>query len=126
VNDLLNMNAVNLPVRQSHVAGFFVENSFIVEIQSFQDLMDVLQEGLSNRKVGAHELNKDSSRSHSLFTVYVDVMTTDKDDGFTSTKYGKIVFVDLAGSERLKESLSSGDTAKETGHINKSLFTLSN
>jgi hypothetical protein len=39
-------------------------------------------------------------------------------------KYGKISFVDLAGSERLKESKSQGDMVKETGNINKSLFTL--
>ena len=39
-------------------------------------------------------------------------------------KYGKISFVDLAGSERLKESKSQGEMIKETGNINKSLFTL--
>ena len=32
--------------------------------------------------------------------------------------------MDLAGSERLKESQSEGVMAKETGQINKSLFTL--
>jgi kinesin family protein 12 len=30
----------------------------------------------------------------------------------------------LAGSERLKESKAKGDMIKETGNINKSLFTL--
>ena len=39
---------------------------------------------------------------------------------------GRITFVDLAGSERLLESQSMGDAAKETGHINKSLFALGN
>ena len=39
-------------------------------------------------------------------------------------RYGKISFVDLAGSERLKESKSQGEMIKETGNINKSLFTL--
>jgi hypothetical protein len=39
-------------------------------------------------------------------------------------KYGKLSFVDLAGSERLKESKSNGEMIKETGNINKSLFTL--
>ena len=32
--------------------------------------------------------------------------------------------MDLAGSERLKESKAKGDMIKETGNINKSLFTL--
>lgn len=39
-------------------------------------------------------------------------------------RYGKLSFVDLAGSERLKESNSKGSMVKETGNINKSLFTL--
>lgn len=39
-------------------------------------------------------------------------------------RYGKLSFVDLAGSERLKESKSQGGMIKETGNINKSLFTL--
>ncbi len=41
-----------------------------------------------------------------------------------SNKYGKISFVDLAGSERLKETKSKGEMLKETGNINRSLFTL--
>ena len=39
-------------------------------------------------------------------------------------RYGRFTFVDLAGSERLGESNSKGQTAHETGHINKSLFNL--
>jgi Kinesin-like protein len=37
---------------------------------------------------------------------------------------GKIQFVDLAGSERINKSKVSGDTLKETLHINKSLSAL--
>jgi hypothetical protein len=44
------------------------------------------------------------------------------DDG--SLRWGKVSFVDLAGSERLKESKSTGDMARETGAINRSLFAL--
>ena len=40
------------------------------------------------------------------------------------TFFGKITFCDLAGSERLAVTGSSGETRKETGQINKSLFTL--
>lgn len=45
-------------------------------------------------------------------------------DNHTFKRYGKISFVDLAGSEKLKESMSEGIMMKETGQINKSLFTL--
>ena len=80
---------------------------------------------MKNRHKGAHELNKDSSRSHSLLTVYLISETRNPNDGHIFKKYGKITFVDLAGSERLKETKSTGDAMiKETGNINKSLFTL--
>jgi Kinesin motor domain len=79
---------------------------------------------MKNRKSGSHELNKDSSRSHSILTVYLISETVSKEDGHIFKKYGKISFVDLAGSERLKESKSQGEMIKETGQINKSLFTL--
>ena len=40
-------------------------------------------------------------------------------------RYGKLALVDLAGSERLKETgNTSRDAVRETGCINKSLFTL--
>ena len=57
--------------------------------------------------------------------MYLISETVNADDGLTYKKYGKISFVDLAGSERLKETKSEGQTmVKETGNINKSLFTL--
>jgi hypothetical protein len=40
-------------------------------------------------------------------------------------RVGKLVLVDLAGSERLRDTGSSArEAVRETGHINKSLFTL--
>jgi kinesin family protein 12 len=96
----------------------------VVECTSQQDLVAVLHEGMKNRKSGSHELNKDSSRSHSILTVYLISETSSPEDGHIFKKYGKISFVDLAGSERLKESKSQGEMIKETGQINKSLFTL--
>ncbi len=82
-------------------------------------------EGHKNRKVGSHDLNKDSSRSHSILTIYIITeISTDGNPNNAVKKYGKVSFVDLAGSERLKESKSQGDMIKETGNINRSLFVL--
>lgn len=67
-------------------------------------------------------MNKDSSRSHSILTVYI--ISQQKNGNDFIKRYGKLSFVDLAGSERLKESKAKGDMIKETGNINKSLFTL--
>jgi len=63
-----------------------------------------MHEGIKNRHSGSHELNKDSSRSHSILTVYLISETENIVDNHIFKKYGKISFVDLAGSERLKES----------------------
>lgn len=87
----------------------------VVECTSIQDLIAVLHEGIKNRHCGSHELNKDSSRSHSILTVYLISETESKEDNHVFKRYGKISFVDLAGSERLKESQSEGIMAKETG-----------
>lgn len=45
-------------------------------------------------------MNRDSSRSHSIMTIYIISETSQGTQ--TVKKYGKISFVDLAGSERLK------------------------
>mmetsp|Transcript_8189 Transcript_8189/g.8044 ORF Transcript_8189/g.8044 Transcript_8189/m.8044 type:complete len:370 (+) Transcript_8189:279-1388(+) len=52
------------------------------------------------------------------------ISETKGEDGHSFKKFGKICFVDLAGSERLKETKSQGIMVKETGNINRSLFTL--
>ena len=83
---------------------------------------------MKNRKIGSHEMNKDSSRSHSILTIYLISQIVKyfkkKNGDSIIKKYGKLTFVDLAGSERLKESKAKGDMVKETGNINKSLFIL--
>lgn len=100
-----------------------MEDLTVVDCTNPEDLSAVLHEGMRNRKTGSHDLNKDSSRSHSIMTVYI-ISESKSEDGHIYKKYGKVVFVDLAGSERLKESKSQGEMIKETGNINKSLFTL--
>lgn len=90
---------------------------------SVEDMLILVNEGMSNRKIGSHKLNKDSSRSHSILTIYLFKETMTQ-SGEVITGFGKINFVDLAGSERLKETKTKGRMMKEAQQINKSLFTL--
>jgi hypothetical protein len=123
VNDLLQEKD-NLKVRWAQSAQtFFIENLMIVRCDNLDDLLAVLEEGNTNRKRASHRLNIDSSRSHVMFTVYIEVKAR---GSRAPPKLGKINFVDLAGSERLKDSGSSGINAQETKSINKSLFALGN
>ena len=122
INDLLNIGNTNLQIRWDQRQGFFVEGLLVIECKKPEDIVEVILQGTKNRKKGSHELNKDSSRSHTILTVYV--ISEFNSQGQNFKKYGKISFVDLAGSERLKETHSSGGMIKETGNINKSLFVL--
>lgn len=123
INDLLNQKGTNLTIRWSADHGFFVEDVLVVDCASVEDLMTVFREGCLHRKIGSHELNKDSSRSHSILILYI-IREFRDESGKAMRGYGKMTFVDLAGSERLKESKTSGLMAKEAQQINKSLFTL--
>ena len=76
---------------------------------------------MANRKIGSHEMNLESSRSHSIATVYCE---TEGGDTGQIPCYGKVSFVDLAGSERVKDTKTIGGMLKETSAINRSLFTL--
>ena len=122
INDLLNPNNSNLQIRWDQKQGFFVEGLLVIECKKPQDIVEIILQGTKNRKKGSHDLNKDSSRSHSILTVYL--ISEYNSGGESYKKYGKISFVDLAGSERLKETHSKGGMVKETGNINKSLFVL--
>lgn len=74
---------------------------------------------------GETAMNKDSSRSHSIFTIYVE--TSEKDgDGDNKIKAGKLNLVDLAGSERQSKTQATGDRLKEATKINLSLSALGN
>lgn len=58
-----------------------------------------MKKGWSNRSVGATLMNADSSRSHSIFTIYLETMQV-RNDGEDHIRKGKLNLVDLAGSER--------------------------
>eukprot|EP00842_Homolaphlyctis_polyrhiza_P006062 jgi/Hompol1/6457/HPOL_004986-RA len=124
VQDLLNPQNAALQVRWSVDRGFYVENLFIVDCDVLDDSLAVLEEGLRNRTVAAHEMNEHSSRSHSVLTIYLETLLMDPVEGRPIKCHGKVSFVDLAGSEKVKESKASGDTFTEALSINKSLLTL--
>ncbi|XP_062813853.1 kinesin-like protein KIF9 isoform X2 [Anolis carolinensis] len=84
--------------------------------------LNLLFEGNLNRSVGQHALNTRSSRSHCIFTIYIECHSRILSDARYVTS--KINLVDLAGSERLAKSKSEGQGLKEATYINKSLSFL--
>ena len=67
-----------------------------------EDALNLLFEGETNRSIGAHILNKESSRSHCIFSVRIEC----KSIASANEKYtlSKLNLVDLAGSERLAKT----------------------
>jgi kinesin family protein 5 len=63
-------------------------------------MLKTMDNGASNRKVAFTGMNERSSRSHSLFIIYINQKNVKKD----STKQSKLYFVDLAGSEKVSKT----------------------
>lgn len=84
-----------------------------------------LQEGSIRRQVAATKCNDLSSRSHTVFTITVQIKRPGGGGGGEDfISLGKLNLVDLAGSENIQRSGAENKRAAEAGLINKSLLTL--
>ncbi|NWW82445.1 KIF9 protein, partial [Climacteris rufus] len=79
-------------------------------------------QGETNRVIAEHTLNKNSSRSHCIFTMYIECRSRDYKN--LKCLKSKITLIDLAGSERLSKTGSEGQVRVEASYINKSLSFL--
>ncbi|KAL1192271.1 Kinesin-like protein KIN-12D [Cardamine amara subsp. amara] len=122
ITDLLEPSSTNLQLREDIKSGVYVENLTECEVQSVQDILGLITQGSSNRKVGATNMNRESSRSHSVFTCVIESRW--EKDSTTNMRFARLNLVDLAGSERQKTSGAEGERLKEAASINKSLSTL--
>lgn len=81
----------------------------------------MLWTGNQNRKIAFTKLNEFSSRSHSIYSIFIEKINKNSKERYNF----KITFVDLAGSERLKKTGATGDRFKEGVSINSGLLALS-
>lgn len=92
-------------------------------IKSASKGLELLRNGSFKRQVAATKCNDLSSRSHTVFTITVNMKrTTEAGEDYMCT--GKLNLVDLAGSENIQRSGAENKRATEAGLINKSLLTL--
>ena len=92
-------------------------------VKSADEIFGLLENGNAKRRTAETLLNKQSSRSHSVFVVTVSVREV-LAEGEEVIRVGKLYLVDLAGSENVSRSGAVDQRAKEAGNINKSLLTL--
>jgi kinesin family protein 6/9 len=73
--DLLDDSGValgDLAVRDDDNGNVYVKGLKRHVVESEEEGLNYLFQGESNRAVGAHNMNRNSSRSHALFTVYLE------------------------------------------------------
>ena len=126
IRDLLvNNHRSKLEVKEHPDRGVYVKDLSMTTCHSVEDMEKVMEKGGHNRSVGSTLMNADSSRSHSIFTIYIETCERGA-DGEDHIKAGKLHLVDLAGSERQAKTGATGDRLKEATKINLSLSALGN
>ncbi|OMJ83424.1 hypothetical protein SteCoe_15645 [Stentor coeruleus] len=124
INDLLDQNPRNLQLREDMKKGVYVEGLLEETVRNAMETYELLDIGTRNRHVSSTSMNKESSRSHSVFTLIIESKTSL--DGLLNFKTSRFHLIDLAGSERQKATDCVGERLKEAGMINKSLSALGN
>ncbi|KAG6845825.1 hypothetical protein H0H87_002513 [Tephrocybe sp. NHM501043] len=125
VRDLLNpKNTGNLRVREHPSLGPYVEDLSKLVVNSYDEMMTLMDEGNKARTVAATNMNETSSRSHAVFTLLLTMKRHDVETNMDTEKVSRISLVDLAGSERANSTGATGQRLKEGANINKSLTTL--
>ncbi|XP_015171763.1 PREDICTED: kinesin-like protein KIF18A [Polistes dominula] len=121
VQDLLHKSA-QLHLREDSRSAVIVAGLKIIPIQNAEELLSLLAKGNKNRTQHPTDANQESSRSHAVFQVYIQI--TNKLNG--QTRHVKLSMIDLAGSERASVTGCKGARFKEGANINKSLLALGN
>ncbi|EPZ33429.1 Kinesin, motor region domain-containing protein [Rozella allomycis CSF55] len=125
VYDLLANQETKLELRERSDIGVYVKNLSSFVVNSVEEMYKLMTVGNRNRSVGSTMMNARSSRSHSIFTITVE-MSFKNADGQEHIKVGKLNLVDLAGSERQSKTGATGERLKEATRINLSLSALGN
>ncbi|XP_009875156.1 PREDICTED: kinesin-like protein KIF17, partial [Apaloderma vittatum] len=126
IRDLLGADTKQkLELKEHPEKGVYVKGLSLHTVHSVTQCEQIMETGWRNRAVGYTLMNKDSSRSHSIFTVNVEIYTVDE-RGQDHLRAAKLNLVDLAGSERQSKTGATGERLKEATKINLSLSALGN
>ncbi|XP_068092421.1 kinesin-like protein KIF15 [Hyperolius riggenbachi] len=120
--DLLDSASSGLFLREHIKKGVFVVGAVEQVVTSAAEAYQVLTTGWRNRRVASTSMNRESSRSHAVFTVTIESM--EKVNNIVNIRSSQLNLVDLAGSERQKDTHTEGVRLKEAGSINRSLSCL--
>ncbi|XP_033971864.1 kinesin-like protein KIF23 isoform X5 [Trematomus bernacchii] len=116
-------------LREDQNHNMYVAGCTEVEVKSTEEAFEVFWKGQKKRRIANTELNRESSRSHSVFTVKLAQAPLDADGDHilqdkNQVNVSQLCLVDLAGSERTSRTRAEGSRLREAGNINQSLMTL--
>uniref|UniRef100_A0A3Q2UP64 Kinesin-like protein n=1 Tax=Fundulus heteroclitus TaxID=8078 RepID=A0A3Q2UP64_FUNHE len=116
-------------LREDQNHNMYVAGCMEVEVKSAEEAFQVFWRGQKRRKVANTRLNRESSRSHSVFIIKLAQAPLDADgDNILQDKnqvsVSQLCLVDLAGSERTGRTGAEGTRIREAGNINQSLLNL--
>ncbi|KAL6912146.1 hypothetical protein ACP4OV_000951 [Aristida adscensionis] len=118
---------VPIQIRETAHGGITLAGVTEAEVKSKEEMASYLVHGSSSRATASTNMNRQSSRSHAIFTICIEQKRT---SGSANSDYdilsSKFHLVDLAGSERAKRTGADGLRLKEGIHINKGLLALGN
>lgn len=121
IRDLLNPDNNSLKIREEADGTYGVRGLSGEYASSPNDILDMCEDAMRNRTVASTGMNKQSSRSHCVLVITVNMKLTDG-----TIKIGKLNLADLAGSEKVKNTRATGSLLKEATKINQSLSALGN
>ncbi|TMW94755.1 hypothetical protein EJD97_009824 [Solanum chilense] len=133
ITDLLSLDEESKPIDEKQrkplalmedgKGAVFIRGLEEVTVSTADEIYKILEKGSANKHTAETLLNKQSNRSHSIFSITLHVKECTH-EGLELLKCGKLNLVDLAGSENILRSGAKEGRAREAGEINKSLLTL--
>jgi centromeric protein E len=144
IHDLLT-DSNYLKLVEDSKYGVIVAGAKRVKINNFEDGIGIKDFGEENRKYRETLFNEYSSRSHTIFQIFIEsteiiksnnennendndnnIKDNDEEIDYNKSRFSCLNLIDLAGSERISEYETKNEGSGETGYINKSLFVLAN
>jgi kinesin family member 11 len=129
LQDLLNISGdKKLKLCEDVKKGVICQNLEEITVLTVNDIFEILQRGIQQRQTAATLCNKNSSRSHSIFTMKIMIKETNV-EGEEVIRHGQLNLVDLAGyvqyCRRLNDLLFIRVNCSLSIHaLNSSILTL--
>lgn len=134
VFDLLRLPTEDMPslkLQEDKKGHVFVKDLTEIRVNNMDEARKCIHDAGKNRAVAETQLNHESSRSHTVFTLKLaqlpaNASLEDVKKNPDLMRFSKLSVIDLAGSERVaKSGVQTSEGLKEAGSINSSLLVLS-